>query len=205
MNAFHIFGITSTRNIKSLNIVAYDKEINQALSETEPLKETKMGMDPHADTTCVNKHVCIKSIVEDITVDAVPFDESIGRLSYLQIVNAIYAYNNPEIMRTSLLRLNNAIYIKGMDNALLCPNQAQEHGVVIDDVPRHLDHTGNSTFSIIADNTTFPLQQSRPPAYIIVCRPSNEELDEQRDYIIDATDVNEWDPYGDNKPSRYNF
>ena len=204
VNAFHIFGITSTRNIKSLNIGAYDKEINQALSETELLKGTKMGMDSHADTTCVNKHAYIESIVEGMTVDAVPFDESIGRLSDLPIVNAIYAYDNPETMRTSLLRFNNAIYIKGMDNALLCPNQAREHGVVIDDVPRHLDHTGNSTFSIIADNTTFPLQQSGPTAYINVRRPTNEELDEQRDYIIDFTDVNEWDPYGDTNPSRYN-
>ena len=204
VNAFHIFGITSTRNIKSLNIGAYDKEINQALSATELLKGTKMGMDSHADTTCVNKHAYIESIVEGMTVDAVPFDESIGRLSNLPIVNTIYAYDNPETMRTSLLRFNNAIYIKGMDNALLCPNQAREHGVVIDDVPRHLDHTGNSTFSIIADDTTFPLQQSGPTAYINVRRPTNEELDEQRDYIIDVTDENEWDPYEDTNPSRYN-
>lgn len=158
VNTFHIFGITSTRNIKSLNIGAYDKEINQALSETELLKGTKMGMDSHTDTICVNEHAYIESIVEDMTVDAVPFDESIGRLSDLPIVNAIYAYNNPETMRTALLRFNNAIYIKGMDNALLCPNQAREHSIVIDDVPRYLDHTGNSTFSIIAGNTTFPLQ-----------------------------------------------
>ena len=65
-----------------------------------------------------------------------------------------------------------------MDNALLCPNQAREHGVVIDDVPRHLDHTGNGTFSIIADDMTFPLQQSGPTAYINVRRPTNDELDQ---------------------------
>ena len=56
VNLFNIFGITSTRNIKSLNIGAYDKEINQVLSSNELLKGTRMGMDSHADTTCVNKH-----------------------------------------------------------------------------------------------------------------------------------------------------
>ena len=168
MNIFNIFRITFTRTIKSLNIGAYDKEINQVLSENELLKGTRMGMDSHADTTCVKKHAYTESIVEGMTVDAVPFDESIGKLSNLPIVNAIYAYDNPQTMRTSLLRFNNAIYIKGMDNALLCPNQAREYGVIIDDVPRHLDHTGNGTFSMIVDNMTFPLQQSGPTAYINV-------------------------------------
>ena len=80
---------------------------------------TKMGMDSHADTTCINKHAFIESVIEGITVDAIPFDESIGKMSNLSIVHAIYAYDNPESMRTFLLRFNNAIYIKNMKKALL--------------------------------------------------------------------------------------
>ena len=29
---------------------------------------TKMGMDYHADTTCVNKHAFIESVIEGLTV-----------------------------------------------------------------------------------------------------------------------------------------
>ena len=73
-----------------------------------------MGMDSHADTTCVNKHAFIESIIEGLTVDAIPFDDSIGKMSNLPIVHAIYAYDDPESLRTFLLRFNNTIYIKNM-------------------------------------------------------------------------------------------
>ena len=51
-----------------------------------------MGMDFHADTTCVNNHTFIESVIEGLTVDAIPFDDSIGKMSNLPIVHAIYAY-----------------------------------------------------------------------------------------------------------------
>ena len=59
----------------------------------------------------------------------------------LPIVHAIYAFDDPNTLETYLLRFNNAIYIKEMDNALLYPNQAIENGTIVDDVPKHLDHT----------------------------------------------------------------
>ena len=91
-----------------------------------------------------------------------------------------------------------------MDNALLCPNQAREYGIVIDNVPQHLDHTGNGIFSIITENMAFSLQQNSPTAYITLRRPTNDELDEQKDYIIDITDVNEWNPYKATDSVRHN-
>ena len=64
---------------------------------------TKMGMDSHADTTCLNKHAFIESVIEGLTLDAIPFDDSNGKMSNLPIVHAIYAYDNPESLRTFLL------------------------------------------------------------------------------------------------------
>ena len=114
----------SVRNIRVVNIKSFDKDINLPLSAEEVTSGTNMGIDSHADTTCVNKHAYIESIVEGFTVDAIPFDKSIGKLTDLPIVNAIYAYDHPTEMTTHLLRFNHAIYVKNMDNALLCPNQA---------------------------------------------------------------------------------
>ena len=161
-----------------------------------------MGMDSHADTTCVNKHAYIESIIEGLTVDAIPFDSSIGKMSNLPIANAIYAYDDPDSMETTLLRFNNAIYIKDMKNALLCPNQARENGVVVNDVPLHLDHTNQSTFSIITENKEFALEQYGPTAFIQLRRPTEEELE----YLIpvDITSEDEWDPYG-NQNSGFTF
>ena len=156
-----------------------------------------MGMDSHADTTCVNKHAYIESIVEGLTVDAIPFDSSIGKMSNLPIANAIYAHDDIDSMQTTLLRFNNAIYIRDMRNALLCPNQARENGVIVNDVPLHLDHTDQSTFSIIAEDNEFGLEQFGPTAFIQLRRPTEEELETLTP--IDITSEDGWDPYGNSR------
>ena len=141
---------STIRKIGKAVIGKHDHLINPDLNKAEMELGTRMGMDSHADTTCVNKHAYIESVIEGITVDAIPFDSSIGKMSDLPIVNAIYAYDDPDSLQTILLRFNNSIYIKDMKNALLCPNQARENGIIVNDIPIHLDHTNQSTFSIIA-------------------------------------------------------
>ena len=181
------------RHVGSINIGSDDSKINPSLSPDELRLGTRLGLDSHADTSCVNKHAYVESVVEGITVDAIPFDESIGKMSDLPIVHAIYAYDDTHTFRTILVRINNAIYIKDMKNALLCPNQAREHGTIIDDIPQHLDHTGSSTFSVEAEDYSFPLQRHGPTAFIQMRRPTQEELDHCP--IVDITDEDEWDPY----------
>ena len=152
-------------------------------------------MDSHADTCCVNKHAYVETVVDGMTVDAIPFDSQLGRMSNLPIVHAIFAYDDTNTGTTTLIRINNAIYIKDMENALLCPNQAREFGTIIDDIPPHLDHTGTGTFSISADECEFHLQAYGPTAYLAVRRPTEEEL-EHCD-IVDITEEHDWDPYKD--------
>ena len=162
-----------------------------------------MGMDSHADTTCVNKYAYIESIIEGHKVDAIPFDQSIGKLTNLPIVNAIYAFDDPQSMRTTLLRFNQAIFIKNMENALLCPNQAREQGIIVDDVPAHFDHTGASTFSVIAGDVQLPLNQNGPTSYLHLRRPTKQELDHLYDEVIDITNEHKWNPYKTSQPTTY--
>ena len=128
-------------------------------------------------------------------MDDIPFDDSIGKMSNLPIVHAIYDYDDPESLRTFLLRFNNVIYIKNTENALLCPNQAREHGTIVNHVPPHLDHTGKSTFSVSTSEHAFQLQQNVPTACLQLRRPTNEEMDNLN--IIDITDEHEWKPYNE--------
>ena len=134
-------------------------------------------------------------------MDAIPFDDSIGKMSNLPIVHAIYTYDYPESLRTFLLRFNNAIYIKNMKNTLLFPNQAREHGTILDDVSLNLDHKGQSTFSISTSEHAFHLQQHVPKACLQLRRPTNEEMDNLD--IIDITDEHEWKPYNESHRSNY--
>ena len=107
-----ISAFQTTRKISQINVGAYDKDINPVLGTEEIKNGTKMVMDSHADTTCVNKQAFIESVIEGLTVDAIPFDESIGKMSNLPMVHTIYAYDDPESLRAFLLQFNNAIYIK---------------------------------------------------------------------------------------------
>ena len=190
------------RKIGKTIIGKHDQLINPDLNKEEMDTGIRMGMDSHADTTCVNKHAYIESVIEGITVDAIPFDSSMGKMSDLPVVNAIYAYDDPDSLQTILLRFNNSIYIKDMKNALLCPNQARENGIIINDVPIHLDHTNQSTFSIIAGEDEMRLEQFGPTAFIRLRRPTEIELESQSP--IDITGEDEWIPY-ENKSLQHNF
>ena len=99
-------------------------------------------------------------------VDAIPFDKSVGKISYLPIVSSIYAYDNPNTFFTILLRINHKIYIKDMKHSLICPNQACEYGTIIDNIPPHLDHMVTVTFTITSGYYNLPLVQYGPTAYI---------------------------------------
>ena len=69
-----ISAFQTTSKISEINVGAYDKDINPVLGNEEMKTGTKMGMDSHADTTCVNKHAFVESVVEGLTVNVIPFD-----------------------------------------------------------------------------------------------------------------------------------
>ncbi len=189
-----IFGVHLFRSVRINSIARNSPVINAPLSEEKMKTGCRLGSDSHADTCCVNDHAYIETIVEGMTVDAIPFDESLGKVSNLSIVHAILAVDNMLDGHTHLIRLCNSIYVPHMNNCLLCPNQAREFGTIVDDVPIPLDHTGQSTFSLhTTDGTVFPFSKYGPTAYIHVRRPTQEELDHLP--IIDITEEEEWDPY----------
>ena len=43
------------RSIKQINVGHHDKDINPNMNNDEMSLGTKMGIDSHADTTCVNQ------------------------------------------------------------------------------------------------------------------------------------------------------
>ena len=93
-------------------------------------------------------------------VDAVPFDETIVKLSDLPIFNAIYAYENPNIFCTILLQINYVIYIKDKKHALMCP--------------KNIDYMRTGTLTITAEYYNFYMEQYGPTEYIDLRRPSEE-------------------------------
>ena len=109
-------------SVCGVKIGKQDITIDQIISPDEMHLGTRLKMDSHTDTRWDSKHTFIGSIVEGTRVDAVPFDESIRKISELPIFNYIYAYNNHNTFRTIILKINHAIYTKDMKNILLLLN-----------------------------------------------------------------------------------
>ena len=129
---------------------------------------TCLIIDSDTITIYVNKDVFIESIVERMRFNVVPFDERIGKLDFLPIVNAIHTYDNPNRFCIIILQIKHAIYIKYMKHALIHPNQSREYSTIIDNIPPHLYHTGTVTFTITSGDYNLPIEQYGPKAYICV-------------------------------------
>ena len=129
-------------------IATQDITINPILSPDEMHLSTCLIMDSQTDTSCFNKHAFIELVVEGMIFDAVPFDETIVKLSDLPIFNTIYAYGNPNIFCTILVRINHVIYLKDKEHSVMCPNQAHEYGTITNKIPPHLDHKRTVTLPI---------------------------------------------------------
>ena len=142
----NICAFTTNRQISKFNMTTNDKIFNVKLTDEEVLMGTRFGIDSHADTCCVNKHAYVETIVEGITVDAIPFDSQLGKMSDLPIVHAIFAYDDNDNARTTLIRVNNAIYIKDMESSLLCPIK--------------LEHTVLSLMTFLHISTILALERS---------------------------------------------
>ena len=144
-------------SVCGVKIGKQDITIDQIISPDEMHLGTRLKMDSHTDTRWDSKHTSIGSIVEGTRVDAVPFDESIGKLSDLLIINAMNAYEKTNTFCTILLQIKHAIYIKDIKYALMCPNQDLKNGTIIDDIPPPLDSKVTVTFTIIDIDHNFLL------------------------------------------------
>ena len=176
-------------------IFSSSKSFNPSLSEQELHDGCRLGLDSHADVSCVGKHAHILETFTGRTCNVQPFNDSYKPMRGIKTVNAAFAYDHDDGI-TYILTVNQALdFSQSMIHSLLCPNQARVNGVVINDVPKFLDRTGNSTHSIQIPERSldFPLHLKGPISYLLVRFPTQLELDECE--YVDLTDHEmEWDP-----------
>ncbi len=136
-------------------------------------------LDSHADT-CVAGLNCIILEYTQQTINVSDFSPEQGELINIPIVAAATAFDDPKTDITSILIIGQAVHLgdKG-STTLLCPNQLQSSGIIVDDVPIHLaNHTRPSTHSIQSseDNMMIPLTLKGCISYFNTCTPTQDEL-----------------------------
>jgi len=109
---------------------------NVALKPSEPLSETTLELDSHADTSILGWHALI-ILDYNRPVSVVGYDESLGSHIYWT-VSGVVAYTDPQTGRTLHLIINQAIHIPHLDHHLLCPMQCRVNDVTVDETPKFL-------------------------------------------------------------------
>ena len=164
------------------------------LTEEEIISGGRLGMDSHADMSCIGAHASIFEIYEGQLCNVMPFNDSYTPMHNICTVNAVFAYDSDD-GNTYILNVNQGLdFSSNMKHSLLCPNQARLNGVVIDDCPKALDYHGRSTHSIYfpEKDIRLPLLTKFPTSFLPVCRPSQEDLDTCP--TLDLTSSDHWAP-----------
>ena len=110
---------------------------------TPDQRYSMLGLDTHADISCAGKDAHILARIEGKTCSVHPFNDSYEPMSGVNIVNALFKYENCEGDQY-VLEVNQCLdFSTTMTHSILCTNQARHNGVIINDVPKRCD--GNST------------------------------------------------------------
>ena len=173
---------------------AIDSFRHPVLNTRQHLEGCRLGIDSWADTGCAGKHAFVEEFVEGKTVTATGFTASLGSVSNLPIVNAVYAYDSAE-GEVLLLECNNSIYLGDkMDDSLINPVQAEEAGIHIDLRPSRYypSNIGCQTISF-PDGTILPILFDGVLPYLPVRRPTKDEVQHSR--RLTMSDRSLWDPF----------
>ena len=158
-----------------------------------------LGMDSHADTSCAGRHVRILEQIDGIQCTVKPFNDSYKPMENVKIINGALAYDDDH-GNTFILLLNQAMdFTATMENSLLSVNQSRYNGVVIDDVPKHLDYNGHSNQEIYfpENDVRIPLDMVNKSVLGISVRyPTDFDLEFGRH--LELTSASIWDPESTN-------
>ena len=166
----------------------------RTLTDEEMRKGCRLGVDSHADVSCVGRHACILEVFHGSLCQVQPFHDGYDAMMNIQTVNAAFAHDM-EDGRAIIINVNQALdFTEGMEHSLLCPNQARMNGVIVDDVPKFLDHRKDSQHAIVFPDSDIvvPLSMMGPISYLPVRYPSAYELDTCLG--VHLTEDTTWDP-----------
>ena len=106
----------------------------------------RLGLDTHADVSCIGRHGRILETLEGQYSTVYPFNESYSPMQQVETVNVAFAVDT-KLGPTYILRINQALnFTASMTDLLLCTNQSRANGLIIDDIPPAFEE--KSTFSI---------------------------------------------------------
>jgi len=115
--------------------------------------------------------------------------------------DVVIAYKCPIEMQTFVLSFTDVLLVPGLDANLLCVDQMQEHGCVVNDVPLvrlRADQRTYTSHCIMADGCRIPLHFDKPISYFMSRRPIDDKTCNPVNYRwVTLTSNSQWYPYNE--------
>ena len=108
------------------------KSRTTSLVEGEQVLSGKSELDSHANMVVVGNHWWIISSSKQ-SVDVSAFDNDVGGLKTVLIVDALLAYDYKIAMKSYLLVVRNTLYGESMSHNLIPPIGMRETGLIVND------------------------------------------------------------------------
>ena len=180
--------------MKNLNSDAKPSlKIRAILTENELLEGCRLGMDSHADMSCLGKHARILEILENQTCSVYPFNDSYAPMTNINVVNGAFALDLAD-GSTIILKINQALdFSSTMENSILCTNQSRSNNIIIDDVPKQFGGKNHAMILPGADLEPIPFLMHGPVSYLNVRYPSDDDLLHSQHYNITSHEI-PWEP-----------
>ena len=157
-----------------------------------------LELDSHADTCCFGEAHCLVLQRHDYVVEVSGFHPDLPPLPNVPVVQCVVAYDDPITLLTRMLVFNQALLVKDMERALICPNQLRMNGVTVRDTPKQFDPTPGA-HTISKDGIVLPLQLKGIMSVLPIRRPTMAEYNQTfySDHLVMTAAAPAWDPYSE--------
>ena len=157
-------------------------------------------LDSHADTCAGGANFSLLDPSNiDGYVDVSPFSDEYLPLQDVPIATCVTAWTDPNSGNVYLLVFGQMLYFgPRLPHSLLCPNQLQDHGLVVEDTPRQFDTRSSHSITVPRESGTdliIPLNLTGVISYFESRVPTETELAEC-DFVW-MTSQSPWKPHSD--------
>ena len=179
------------------NFISGSRSQTKALTPSELMNGCRLGLDTHADVSCVGRHSRVLEVLEGQSCTVFPFNDSYAPMKEVQVVNAAFAVDATD-GNSYVVKINQCLDFRStMEHSLLCTNQSRANGLIINDIPPEYNvHHADDDFSIYCpvSEVNLELANKGPIPHLNVRFPTDHDL--SNCMHLDLTSyVKEWDPY----------
>jgi hypothetical protein len=179
-------GSTERRKVSGFNA---GKRVISANQGRALVIYSELELDSHADTIVCGSNCTIMHFTGK-ECDVSPYTDTYEAIKSVPIVQAATAYDNPDTGETTILIMNEAIWMGDkMDHTLVNPNQLRAFGLTVQDNP-----FSEAPIFIATEGHEFilPLASKGTILGVTTRTPTNNEL--QSCPHVTLSSEHEWDP-----------